>query len=164
MIICHNQYRNLGIMRKSAGLLLYRRIGFELEFFLIHPGGPLFAKRDLGVWSVPKGEFLSGEKPLDAAIREFEEEVGTRIEGDFFELEPIIQKGGKKVLCWAIEGDLDPTTLVSNTFEMEWPPKSGKKQDFVEVDRGGWFNYEDAIKVIKDRQIPLLDELIKKLK
>ncbi|TCD07564.1 NUDIX domain-containing protein [Pedobacter frigidisoli] len=147
-------------MRQSAGLLLFRKTDKGLEFFLIHPGGPIFAKRDLGVWSVPKGELDANEEPLDAAIREFEEEVGTRINGDFIELNPIIQKGGKRVLCWAIEGNIDPATLVSNTFEMEWPPKSGKKQSFVEVDRGNWFNYEDAIKAIKDRQIPLLDELI----
>ena len=147
-------------MRQSAGLLLYRKTGTELEFFLIHPGGPIFAKKDLGVWSVPKGEFEGDEKPLDAAIREFEEEVGTKITGDFIELQPIVQKGGKKVLCWAVEGDFDPQLLVSNTFEMQWPPKSGKMQSFVEVDRGDWFTYERAIQAIKDRQIPLLDQLI----
>ena len=147
-------------MRQSAGLLLYRKTGPELEFFLIHPGGPIFAKKDLGVWSVPKGEFEGDEKPLDAAIREFEEEVGTKITGDFIELQPIIQKGGKKVLCWAVEGDFNPQLLVSNTFEMQWPPKSGKMQSFVEVDRGDWFTYERAILAIKDRQIPLLDQLI----
>lgn len=147
-------------MRQSAGILLFRKTDKGLEFFLIHPGGPIFAKRDFGVWSVPKGELDANEEPLDAAIREFEEEVGTRVDGNFIELTPIIQKGGKKVLCWAIEGNIDPATLVSNTFEMEWPPKSGKKQSFVEVDRGNWFNYEDAIKAIKDRQISLLDELI----
>ncbi|GGE44939.1 putative NUDIX family NTP pyrophosphohydrolase [Pedobacter psychrotolerans] len=147
-------------MRQSAGLLLYRQTGPELEFFLIHPGGPIFAKKDLGVWSVPKGELDENEEPLHAAIREFEEEVGTKIDGDFIELQPIIQKGGKKVLCWAVEGDLDPSTLHSNTFEMQWPPKSGKMQSFVEVDRGDWFTYEKAILAIKDRQIPLLDQLI----
>jgi len=147
-------------MRQSAGLLLFRKKHTELEFFLVHPGGPFFVKKDIGVWSVPKGEFDDQEEPLHAAIREFEEEVGTRISGDFIALNPIVQKGGKKVLCWAVEGDLDPEKLVSNTFEMEWPPKSGKKQNFVEIDRGNWFNYEDAIKAIKDRQIPLLDELI----
>ncbi|MFD2288951.1 NUDIX domain-containing protein [Pedobacter petrophilus] len=147
-------------MRQSAGLLLYRKTGPEVEFFLIHPGGPLFVKKDLGVWSVPKGEFENDEEPLHAAIREFEEEVGTKIDGDFIELQPIIQKGGKKVLCWAIEGDLDPETLKSNTFEMQWPPKSGKMQSFVEVDRGDWFVYEKAILAIKDRQIPLLDQLV----
>ncbi|OWK71825.1 NUDIX domain-containing protein [Pedobacter sp. AJM] len=147
-------------MRQSAGILLYRKTGTEPEFFLIHPGGPIFAKKDLGVWSVPKGELDENEEPLHAAIREFEEEVGTRIDGDFIELQPIIQKGGKKVLCWAVEGDLDPATLHSNTFEMQWPPKSGKIQSFVEVDRGDWFTYENAILAIKDRQIPLLDELV----
>ncbi len=147
-------------MRQSAGLLLYRKSGSVLEFFLIHPGGPFYVKKDLGVWSVPKGEFEVDEEPLDAAIREFEEEVGKKIEGDFIELQPVIQKGGKKVLCWAVEGDIDPQTLKSNTFEMQWPPKSGKMQSFVEVDRGDWFTYEKAILAIKDRQIPLLDQLI----
>lgn len=147
-------------MRISAGLLLFRKVNQELEFFLIHPGGPLFMKKDFGVWSVPKGELDEGEDPLHAAIREFEEEVGTRIDGDFIELQSIIQKGGKKVLCWAVEGDLDPKTVNSNTFEMEWPPKSGKRQHFAEVDRGDWFNYKNACKAIKDRQIPLLDQLI----
>jgi len=147
-------------MRQSAGLLLYRKSGSTLEFFLIHPGGPFYVKKDLGVWSVPKGEFELNEEPLDAAIREFEEEVGKKIDGDFIELQPIIQKGGKKVLCWAVERDIDPQTLKSNTFEMQWPPKSGKMQSFVEVDRGDWFTYEKAILAIKDRQIPLLDQLI----
>ena len=147
-------------MRQSAGLLLYRKSGSALEFFLIHPGGPFYVKKDLGVWSVPKGEFEVDEEPLDAAIREFEEEVGKKIEGDFIELQPVIQKGGKKVLCWAVEGDIDPQTLKSNTSEMQWPPKSGKMQTFVEVDRGDWFTYEKAILAIKDRQIPLLDQLI----
>jgi len=147
-------------MRVSAGILLFRKKTTGLEFFLIHPGGPLFAKKDFGVWSVPKGEFEQDEAPLHAAIREFEEEVGTRIDGDFIELDPIVQKGGKKVLCWAVEGDLDPSSLHSNTFEMEWPPKSGKKQHFVEVDRGEWFDYQGACKAIKDRQIPLLDQLV----
>ncbi|RZJ83387.1 MAG: NUDIX domain-containing protein [Chryseobacterium sp.] len=151
-------------MRISAGILLFRIKNSVLEFFLVHPGGPFYVKRNEGVWSVPKGEFEESEAPLDAAIREFEEEVGTRIAGNFIELQPIIQKGGKKVLCWALEGDLDPATLVSNTFEMEWPPKSGKMQDFVEVDRGDWFDYRKACVAIKDRQIPLLDELRTMLK
>lgn len=150
-------------MRVSAGILLFRKVNRELEFFLIHPGGPLFAKKDAGVWSVPKGEYEPDEAPLDAAKREFEEEVGSKIDGDFIELSPIIQKGGKKVFCWAVEGDIDAATVKSNTFEMEWPPKSGKMQAFVEVDRGNWFTYTDAIVAIKDRQIPLLDELIAKM-
>ncbi|MCX2575859.1 NUDIX domain-containing protein [Pedobacter sandarakinus] len=151
-------------MRQSAGLLLYRKVGSELSFFLVHPGGPFYVKKHLGVWSIPKGEFEGDELPLDAAIREFEEEVGTKVEGEFIELEPIIQKGGKKVLCWAVEGNLDPNTLVSNTFDMEWPPKSGKTASFVEIDKGDWFTYGEAIKVIKDRQIPLLDQLVTILK
>lgn len=147
-------------MKLSAGLLLFRKKDHELEFFLVHPGGPFYAKKDVGVWSIPKGELNDNEDPLDAAIREFEEEVGTKIKGEFMELNPIIQKGGKKVLCWAVEGNIDPATVQSNTFEMEWPPKSGKKQHFVEVDRGDWFNYGNACKAIKDRQISLMDELI----
>jgi len=140
-------------MIQSAGLLLYRINNKGLEFFLIHPGGPFFVKKDVGVWSIPKGELNEEEEPLNAAIREFEEEVGTKVEGQFIALNPIVQKGGKKVLCWAVEGDLDPSTVKSNTFEMEWPPKSGRKQHFEEVDRGEWFNYENACKAIKDRQI-----------
>lgn len=151
-------------MKQSAGILLFRRLNKEIEFFLIHPGGPFFVKKDLGVWSIPKGELDSNEEPLNAAIREFEEEVGTRIDGAFIELAPIVQKGGKNVLCWAVEGDIDPSTVKSNTFEMEWPPKSGKKQDFVEVDRGDWFDYNTAVTKIRDRQIPLLDELVSRLR
>ncbi|WP_316797750.1 NUDIX domain-containing protein [Pedobacter frigidisoli] len=147
-------------MRVSAGILLFRDTNKELEFFLIHPGGPIFAKKEFGVWSVPKGELDKDEEPLEAAIREFEEEVGTKVNGDFIELDYIIQKGGKKVLCWALEGNIDASIVKSNTFEMEWPPKSGKFQNFVEVDRGEWFNYENACKAIKDRQIPLLDQLV----
>jgi len=147
-------------MKKSAGILLFRRVNEVVEFFLTHPGGPFFTKKDLGVWSIPKGELDDNEEPLNAAIREFEEEVGTKIEGEFIELSPIVQKGGKQVLCWAVEGNIDPTTVKSNTFEMEWPPRSGKKQHFVEVDRGDWFDYETAVKKIRDRQIALLDELV----
>ncbi|MCX2473884.1 NUDIX domain-containing protein [Pedobacter sp. MC2016-05] len=146
-------------MRISAGLLLFRKNNNELEFFLVHPGGPFYTKKNEGVWSVPKGELDGDEEPLKAAVREFQEETGRSVTGNFIPLNPIIQKGGKKVLCWAVEGDFDPSTLVSNTFEMKWPPKSGKMQDFVEVDRGDWFNYQKACVAIKDRQIPLLDEL-----
>jgi predicted NUDIX family NTP pyrophosphohydrolase len=150
-------------MKQSAGILLFRKKDQQPEFFLVHPGGPFFAKKDLGFWTVPKGELNENEAPLKAAIREFAEETGKTLSGDFIELSPIVQKGGKKVLCWALAGDFDPSTIVSNTFEIEWPPRSGKKQSFAEVDKAEWFTYNDAIKHINEKQIDLLDELISKL-
>jgi predicted NUDIX family NTP pyrophosphohydrolase len=150
-------------MKQSAGILLFREKNQNIEFFLVHPGGPFFAKKDLGFWTVPKGELNENEEPLTAAIREFAEETGEILSGDFIELSPIVQKGGKKVLCWAIEGDLDPSTIVSNTFEIEWPPRSGKRQSFAEVDKAAWFAYGDAIKYINEKQIALLDELTSRL-
>lgn len=150
-------------MKQSAGILLFRRKEEQIEFFLVHPGGPFFAKKDLGFWTVPKGELNEGEDALMAAIREFKEETGQSLTGDFIELTPIVQKGGKKVLCWAFEADLDPLTIVSNTFEIEWPPRSGKKQSFAEIDKANWFTYADAITYINERQIALLDELKLKL-
>src|SRR5579862_6732951 len=121
--------------KQSAGILLYRKVEGQLEVFLIHPGGPYFKNKDEGAWSIPKGEFVEGEEALDAAKREFEEETGQKIEGNFTALKPIVQKSGKKVFAWAVEGDIDPDTIKSNEFEIEWPPKSGKKQSFAEVDR-----------------------------
>ncbi|WP_293783813.1 NUDIX domain-containing protein [uncultured Pedobacter sp.] len=150
-------------MKQSAGILLFRRKDQEIEFFLVHPGGPFFAKKDLGFWTVPKGELNEGEDALTAAIREFKEETDQSLGGDFIELTPIVQKGGKKVWCWAFEGDLEPSTIVSNTFEIEWPPRSGKKQSFAEIDRANWFTYADAITYINEKQIALLDELKSKL-
>lgn len=150
-------------MKQSAGILLFRKTDQNIEFFLVHPGGPFFAKKDLGFWTIPKGELNENEEPLKAAIREFEEETGKALSGNFTELSPIVQKGGKKVLCWAIAGDIDPATVLSNTFEIEWPPRSGKKQSFAEVDKAAWFNYNDAIKHINEKQVALLDELISKL-
>lgn len=146
-------------MKQSAGILLFRKKEKQIEFFLVHPGGPFFAKKDLGFWTVPKGELNEGEEALTAAIREFKEETDQRLAGNFIELTPIVQKGGKKVLCWALEGDLDPSTIVSNTFEIEWPPRSGKKQSFAEIDKANWFTYADAITYINEKQIALLDEL-----
>src|SRR4051812_20224941 len=110
--------------RQSAGLLLYRKRPSGLEVFLVHPGGPFFAKKDAGAWSLPKGEFVDGEEPLAAARREFTEETGTILEGPFHELGSVKQSGGKTVLAWAIEGDLDANEIVSNTFQLEWPPRS----------------------------------------
>ncbi|WP_412467594.1 NUDIX domain-containing protein [Pedobacter sp. KLB.chiD] len=150
-------------MKQSAGILLFRKKDGQLEFFLVHPGGPFFAKKDLGFWTVPKGELNEGEEALNAAIREFKEETGQSLAGDFIELTPVLQKGGKKVLCWAFEGDLDPSIIVSNTFEIEWPPRSGKKQSFAEIDKAGWFGYSEAIAHINEKQIALLDELKSKL-
>ena len=157
----YNPY--LPLMKQSAGILLFRRKDQQLEFFLVHPGGPFFAKKDLGFWTVPKGELNEGEEALTAAIREFKEETGESLTGDFIELTPIVQKGGKKVLCWAVEGELDPSTIVSNTFEIEWPPRSGKRQSFAEIDKAQWFAYSDAVKYINEKQIALLDELKSKL-
>ena len=124
-------------MKQSAGILLYRFEGEELQYFLVHPGGPFFAKKNEGWWTVPKGELLPDEKPLDAALREFEEETGYKPSGPLTELRPIIQKAGKQVLCWACEGNLDAAAITCNTFEIEWPPKSGKMKAFTEVTKPG---------------------------
>lgn len=139
--------------------MLYRIMDEQLQFFLVHPGGPFFVRKDDGHWTVPKGEFPADEAPLDAAVREFEEETGYRPSGDFIPLQPVVQKGGKHILCWGVAGDMDAAALRSNTFELEWPPSSGKKKMFPEVDKAGWFNMEDARRKIKAAQIPLLEEL-----
>jgi predicted NUDIX family NTP pyrophosphohydrolase len=149
--------------KKSAGILLYRLKNKFLEVFLVHPGGPFWAKKDIGSWSIPKGEFTEDEIPLDAAKREFREELGIDCTGEFIPLTPIKQKSGKIVYAWASEGDIDPNQIKSNTFEMEWPPKSGKKQEFPEIDKGEWFNVSDAKKKIIPSQSGLIDELISKL-
>lgn len=143
----------------SAGLLLYRRRG-ELELFLVHPGGPFWAKKDLGAWSLPKGEISEGEDPLQAAKREFTEETGCPIDGEFRPLEPVKQSGGKVVYAWAIEADCDPSQVRSNLFSMEWPPKSGKTQEFPEVDRAAWFDIPEARKRINPAQKAFIDQLI----
>jgi predicted NUDIX family NTP pyrophosphohydrolase len=140
-------------------LLLYRFRGGALEVFLSHPGGPFWAKKDLGVWSIPKGEIDEGEEPLGAARREFEEETGFRPEGIFRELTPVRQRNGKIVHAWAVEGNCDPTALRSNTFTLEWPPRSGRMQEIPEVDRGGWFAVDLAKEKILEGQRGLLDEL-----
>ncbi len=144
----------------SAGLLLYKFQALEIYFFLVHPGGPYFARKDEGSWTIPKGEIDPNEDELDAAKREFMEETGYLPRGNFIALNPIQQKGGKIVKCWAIEGDIDPAVLVSNTFEMEWPPKSGKIQTYPEIDRGDWFTFAEAGKKINERQISFLDQVI----
>ena len=146
--------------RKSAGILVYRIKAQVLEVFLVHPGGPLHAKKDLGVWSIPKGEFGDNEEPLAAARREFQEETGTAIDGDFKPLTPIKQKSGKIVYAWAVEGEVDESKLVCNEFTMQWPPRSGKYQSFPEVDRGEWFTVEQAKQKMIPAQAALVDELI----
>ena len=146
--------------KTSAGILLYRHSGEELEVFLVHPGGPYWAKKDLGAWSLPKGEVEEGEDPLAAAIREFKEETGFHIDGDFRPLRALRQSSGKTILAWAVEGDCDPGELRSGTFAMEWPPRSGKRQEFPEVDRGAWFSVAEGRRRIVGGQAPFLDELI----
>jgi len=143
----------------SAGVLLYRSRNGVLEFLLVHPGGPFFKNKDEGAWTIPKGEIGEGEDALVAAIREFEEELGFKPTGSFIELTPIKQKGGKIVHAWAVEGDCDPAQIKSNTFTMEWPPRSGRQAEFPEVDRAQFFNLEEAKAKINPAQIPILEEL-----
>ncbi|MEJ2266139.1 MAG: NUDIX domain-containing protein, partial [Anaerolineales bacterium] len=134
----------------------------QLEFLLVHPGGPFWKKKDLGAWSIPKGEF-EDEDALSAAKREFEEEIGTPINGEMVPLTPQEQKGGKVVQAWAVQGDLNPEEIRSNTFEMDWPPKSGKKQKFPEIDRAEWFPVRIALQKINQAQATFIRELIEKL-
>lgn len=145
--------------KTSAGLLLYRRRGAALEVFLVHPGGPFFAKKDLGAWGIPKGEIHAGEDPLEAARREFLEETGFEIEGEFRPLGDVRQKSGKIVRAWAVLGDVDAEALRSNEFEMEWPPFSGRRASFPEIDRGAWYGLDEAARRIRPEQRPLLDEV-----
>ena len=148
----------------SAGLLLYRVRNGALEFLLAHPGGPFWKNKDAGAWTIPKGEIAENEAPLAAAIREFEEELGFKPTAPFIELTPIKQKGGKVVHAWAFEGDCDPTQIKSNSFSMEWPPRSGKQAEFPEVDRAEFFDLENAKAKINPAQIPFLEELQRQLR
>lgn len=145
--------------RVSAGLLLYRIRQGDLEVFLVHPGGPYWKNKDEGAWTIPKGECDSDADLLAEAKREFLEETGVEVYGDFRELAAVRQPGGKVVHAWAIKGDLDPAGLRSNLFTMEWPPRSGKRQEFPEVDRGEWFLLPAAQSKLLAGQRPLLDEL-----
>ncbi|MGO8916175.1 MAG: NUDIX domain-containing protein [Stellaceae bacterium] len=145
--------------KASAGVLLYRRGETGLEVFLVHPGGPFWAKKDDGAWSIPKGELAEGEAPLDAARREFHEETGFAVDGTFRALPPVRQPGGKTVHAWAVEGDCDAAAIASNRFSLEWPPRSGRRQDFPEVDRAGWFDLAAARLKLNRGQLPLLDAL-----
>jgi predicted NUDIX family NTP pyrophosphohydrolase len=145
--------------KRSAGLLMYRRHNRQVEVFLVHPGGPFWAKKDLGAWSISKGEYVEGELPLEAARREFQEETGFAAQGDFLDLGAVQQAGGKVVMAWAFEGDCDPSKLVSNRCEIEWPPRSGRKIEIPEVDRGDWFSIAEARERILKSQAPFLDRL-----
>jgi predicted NUDIX family NTP pyrophosphohydrolase len=145
--------------KRSAGLLMYRRRGSGFEVFLVHPGGPFWAKKDLGAWSISKGEYLDGEPPLEAAKREFLEETSFIAQGNFLELGTVQQAGGKLVSAWAFEGDCDPSKLISNRCQVEWPPRSGRMIDIPEVDRGGWFSIDNARERILKSQVPFLDTL-----
>ena len=146
--------------KTSAGILMYRRAGRALQVLLVHPGGPFWARRDAGAWSIPKGEYQPSEDPLAAATREFAEELGATPQGEFSPLGEVVQRGGKRVIAWAVAGDFDTGTLVSNTFEMEWPPKSGRRRVFPEVDRAEWFSVDAAREKILPAQQPLIDRLL----
>jgi len=146
--------------RQSAGLLLYRVQRGAVEVLLVHPGGPFWASRDAGVWSLPKGEYDESEEPLAAALREFREETGIDPPvGDAVELGESRQRSGKLVRAFALEGDVDAQRISSNTFEIEWPPRSGRRERFPEVDRGGWFKLEAAREKLVPGQVPFLDAL-----
>lgn len=150
--------------RLSAGILLYRHTPAGVEVFLVHPGGPYWAKKDDGAWTIPKGECRPGEDALAAAQREFAEETGLTIEGDLAALGSFRQSSAKVVEVWAMEGDADPERLASNTFAMEWPPRSGRMRDFPEVDRAGWFSPAEAAHKILKGQVPILEALTERLR
>jgi predicted NUDIX family NTP pyrophosphohydrolase len=151
------------MLKTSAGLLLFRFNEKVPEVMLVHPGGPFWAKKDLGAWSVPKGEFEPAEEPLDAAKRELQEETGIVASGDFIKLQPVKQKSGKIIHAWAVYLDADVAQVKSNMFEMEWPPESGQKRTFPEIDKAAWFKMEEAERKIVPGQLPLLNELKRNL-
>ena len=138
---------------------MFRKTNNEPEVLLVHPGGPFYKNKDTGAWSIPKGEFLDDEEAFEAAKREFAEETGTQADGDFIVLTPVYLKSGKKIYAWAVEGTINIENIVSNLFEMEWPSKSGKIQNFPEVDKGEWFDIETAKIKVNAAQVPLIDEL-----
>jgi len=152
------------VAKTSAGLLMYRVRGGTIEVLLVHPGGPFWRKKDEGAWSIPKGEVESGEEWLATARREFHEELGIEAAGNFVPLTPVRQKGGKVVYAWAFEGDCDPAAIRSNTFTMEWPPKSGCPMEFPEVDKAAFFDLDAARRKINPAQTALLDQLDRLLK
>jgi predicted NUDIX family NTP pyrophosphohydrolase len=149
-------------MKRSAGLLMYKRAP-ELLLLLVHPGGPFWAKKDLGAWSIPKGEYGEGEDPLAVAKREFCEELGAEPRGELWELGELTQPSRKVITAWALEGDFDPRGLKSNTFELEWPPRSGRRQSFPEVDRAEWFVLGEARRKILPGQSAFIDRLLTRL-
>jgi predicted NUDIX family NTP pyrophosphohydrolase len=150
--------------KRSAGILLYRRRDGDVEVLLVHPGGPFWAKKDLGAWSIPKGEYDQGEDPLRTALRELEEETGHPLrDSELLDLGEIRQRGGKVLSAWAAAGDLDADTITSNTFTMEWPPRSGNRRKFPEVDRAGWFDVTTARDKVLAAQAELIDRLLSAL-
>ena len=152
------------MVKRSAGILLYRGSDDALEVLLVHPGGPFWARKDAGAWSIPKGEYEDGEDPRACALREFEEETGTALlPGELIDLGEIRQKGGKVVTAWAAAGDLDTAAVRSNTFAMEWPPRSGRQTEFPEIDRAGWFGVEEAREKLNAAQTEFLDRLLGRL-
>jgi predicted NUDIX family NTP pyrophosphohydrolase len=153
-----------GMPKQAAGILVYRKKNKCVEAFLVHPGGPLHKNKDLGSWQIPKGEFENDEQPFDAAKREFKEETGQEVDGNFFELKPVKYKSGKIVYAWAVEGNVDEKKIASNLFSMEWPPRSGRQQEFPEVDRGEWFSIVDARRKILPALVPFLEELEEKIR
>ena len=149
--------------KKSAGILVFRKTQDEYEYLLVHPGGPFWVKKDFNSWSIPKGEFEEDEQPLAAAKREFEEETGFSIKGEFIELNPVKQPGGKLIYSWAVKSDIDSSRVKSNLFKMEWPPRSGAYKEFPEIDRAEWFDFETAKQKILSGQIPIIENLKNKL-
>ncbi len=150
--------------KQSAGILLYRMKNGRLEFFLVHPGGPFWKNKDIGAWSIPKGEFTNEENALDAAVREFEEETGIKVTGKFLKLTPVKLKSGKIIYAWALEGNFDSEISCQTFVDIEWPPKSGERTSVPEVDKGEWFSVDVAKQKINSSQAILIDELIEKLK
>jgi len=147
-------------VKRTAGILMYRKAANGLEVFLVHPGGPFWKNKDTGAWSIPKGLLDQGEDPLACARREFQEETGFAAEGDFVSLGTFRQPSGKEVLAWAVKGDCDASKIRSNLFEMEWPPRSARMQSFPEVDRGGWFSPDEAREKMLAGQRPILKRLL----
>jgi len=145
--------------KQSAGLLMYRRVGEGMQVLLAHPGGPLWQHKDLGAWSIPKGEVQAGEDPFATAVREFKEETGTEPHGPFLSLGEVTQRGGKVVRAWAFAGDCLPQAIKSNTFMMEWPPRSGRRQEFPEIDRAEFFDLAEALTKINPAQRELVQRL-----
>lgn len=162
MPILRRSRNNQGMTKnkRSAGILLYRPGQSGPEVFLVHPGGPFWKKKDTGAWTIPKGEIGEGEEPLSAAKREFEEETGHAVNGEFIPLQPVRQKAGKLILAWAVLGDLDVGSIRSNTFQIEWPYKSGRVHSFFEIDKAGWFTASEAVVKINPAQAALIDQLI----